>query len=168
MAFDTASLANILNSSYSNDLSNGVSNNVFPTLSKAMDNSFQMGVPSLTNVDITTPKGTLSIVATPSPELQPTEIANKVQAYWAMAILPSGIPVGGGTWVITSVINDSPKIVQPIINQLLQLAKDTPERKPHFKDFLDVIFNNVKTIIWTVIEVNTVNGSSATYTVTVS
>ena len=128
-----------------------------------LDASFQAATPSMGNIDITTPAGSLNITMT-SPEQQAEEIGNKCAAYWENTVNTSGSPQSCGG--IDSVSNDASKIASMIKDGLLGLYSGS-ELTPHFYDFVRVIHDAIKTIQWTVNESDG-TGCSATLTVTVS
>jgi len=129
-------------------------------LETILDNAFQNATPSATNFLLTPPAGTFHIdvvnnVATPA------TIAKACKDYWLLAILP-GSPVSCNG--IDSVINDASKIEAPITAQLTALGMEQVY-SPAFIKFVDIIFNNVKTIIWTIQESDSTCNSTLTGTV---
>lgn len=142
-------------------------------IAEVLDSEFQKATPSLTNVDITPPAGSLSFPVA-SEELMPDIIGAQCAVYWSMTVTPTGIPVNTCTAIpssIVSVSNDADKIESVISSGLKALSGSTEPVTPHYLGFVNVIIDAVKTIMWTVNEAGThppavpcVN----TYTVTVS
>lgn len=139
-------------------------------LNKTIDAFSQMAQPSMTNVMIVTAAGTLNIEKK-EPDEQTLEVATKYMSYWALTILPIGIPVTlpmGG--VITSVSNDAMSYVSSLKSDLDDLAKNA---KPddNYKEFVKLLFDYAKKIQWTVMETYTIPPAGPvvmTYNVTIS
>ena len=77
-------------------------------------------------------------------------IGAAVSQYWGMTITPTGTPMVCP--VIISVTNTA-NAIGPIIDAQI-MTMTTPSEPPAepYLDFVDIIFNAVKTITWTVIE----------------
>lgn len=134
----------------------------FQMLADEMDVEFQKATPSQTNVDITTPAGTLTYEEQDDVVQNAYEIGTKTAAYWALTIMPTGIPVVG---TITTVTNTAMSIASPLAQEILSIASN--EQTGTFKKIVDVIIKHVKTITWTVIELDK-EQKPVTFTVTVS
>lgn len=129
-------------------------------ISTELDTMFQTAIPSVTSVDITTPAGSLNI---PVSNNMANTIAVKVADYWALTILPTGIPINCSN--IINITNTATIIIPIIESGLLSLYKGNVIT-PHYKDFVDIIANAVKTIIWTVVEVGPLCTSTHVVTLT--
>ena len=70
--------------------------------------------------------------------------------------------------VIVSVTNDAMKIALPIANNLLSATGKTAESKPLYFDFVEAIYKEVRTIIWTITELKASDGSTSVLTNTVT
>lgn len=128
-------------------------------LAEHLDEGFQQATPLTANIDITTPSHTLSFVGIdnegnyvePASETEVLNtIASECARYWSSTVEPTGIPVSCSS--ITSVENDASKIEAVIAIGLLALGTKTEPVSVPYLDFVNVIFNAVKTIIWTVVE----------------
>lgn len=139
-------------------------------LNKTIDAFSQMAQPSMTNVMIVTAAGTLNIEKK-EPDEQTLEVATKYMTYWALTILPIGIPVTlpmGG--VITSVSNDAMSYVSSLKSDLDDLAKNA-KPNDNYKEFVKLLFDYAKKIQWTVMETYTIPPAGPvvmTYNVTIS
>lgn len=134
----------------------------FQMLANECDTEFQNATPSLENVDITTPAGTLTFVEQDDPVQNAYEIAKKVSAYWALTIMPTGKPQ---TVTITTVVNTATTIINPLATEILSLGGVEPTGT--FRKLIDTIIKHVKTIVWTVTELDQ-EQNPITFTVTVS
>ena len=121
-------------------------------MEKVMDNEFQQATKSLTNIDITTPKGTLYFGERyfKDSEQMPWIIGHEVARYWSTTIETTGEPVSCSS--ISSVTNDAWKIEEPIALDLINMAKANIIREPYDQYFFKIIFDHVRTIRWTVEE----------------
>lgn len=142
-------------------------------IASTLDAEFQKATPSLPNIDITTPAGTLNFPV--ADESQMASIIGKNCAdYWSMTVAVTGIPVNICPVVpstIVSVTNDAAKIETIITNGILTLAGSAEPVVPNYLNFTDIIINAVKTITWIVNEDVTYLSPvpcSGTYTVTVT
>ena len=136
--------------------------NFFQKLAQIMDDEFQKATPSMTNVDITTPAGTLTYEEKSDPVEHATEIGTKTAAYWALTIMPTGTP----TLVsIVSVVNTAASIAAPLAADILSLGSTTETGT--FQKLVDTIIKHVKTITWTVTELDP-KSNPVVFTVTVS
>jgi hypothetical protein len=124
-------------------------------VAKELDNEFQKATPSMTNVDITTPAGSLKFnIKEASVANDPTnalEIATKVSEYWAKTIQPTGTPVSGKQ--ITVVVNTAATIISPLTSALLSMGLSSAQGD-NFSKFTNTIITQVKTIVWTVTEID--------------
>ena len=136
-------------------------------LENILDNAFQASTKSLTNFDITPPAGTLHFPLTllnGVKILTPENIGSTCANYWSLAIA-KGSPVSCNG--IDSVINDASKIAAPIASELRALSYKsiTSISTPYYFEFIDIIFRNVKTIVWTIKESDSTCNSTLTGTV---
>lgn len=135
----------------------------FQVIAQELDIEFQKGTVSLKNVDITTPAGTLEFIEQSTAFDNIREIAEKTSAYWATTIMPTGIPQ---TKTISVVVNTAASIIAPIIADLTAYSM-SPIQDNGFKRFVEIIITHVKTITWTVTELDQQN-KPVIFTVTVS
>ena len=130
-------------------------------LQQVLDDGFQKGKPSLDNVDITSASGSLFIPMSKF-ELQALHIGNACASYWVSAITP-GIPEACDS--IVSVVNDAGKIAPVITSKINALAYSLKVREPYYEDMIKIIFDAVKTILWTVTEASYKCNSSFVVTI---
>jgi len=130
-------------------------------LSSILDVDFQKATPSAVNIDITTPEGSLDIGYTNSPDM-PKVIGQHVADYWAITIQPSGTPLKD---TIVAVVNDAAKIAEPIESGIKSLQSGNGS--PAYDDLIEVIFSNVKTIVWEIEETD-IAGVTHNFTANVS
>ena len=128
-----------------------------------IDEWFQKLTLSYGNVDITTVAGTLVFPNPGSGASMASDIGLAIQTYWSLAITP-GIPEGGeGTCpaaphsIISLVTNTASTLSAPITAGLLSLSLEFGDDKngsqPNFKEFTDIIFDEVLKLEWTVVEI---------------
>lgn len=169
MALDDAGCADALNSMY-DVVKQDQSKDFLDFLNKTIDAFSQMAQPSMTNVMIVTAAGTLNIEKK-EPDEQTLEVATKYMTYWALTILPIGIPVTlPMNGVITSVSNDAMSYVSSLKSDLDDLAKNA-KAGDNYKEFVKLLFDYAKKIQWTVIETYTIPPAPPvvmTYNVTIS
>lgn len=127
-----------------NNVKNGPS--FLQTLSSILDADFQKATPTASNIDISTPAGSLNIVYTNSPDMAKV-IGQHVAAYWAKTTQPSGGPVKDA---IESVSNNASGIAGPIESGIRNLKSGNGSLA--YNDIVEVIFSNVKTIVWEITE----------------
>ena len=123
-------------------------------LETILDNAFQAATKSLTNFDITPPADTLHFPLTNLNGvkiLTPENIGLTCANYWSLAIAKGSPEKCSG---IDSVENDASKIAAPIASELRALCfrSITSMSTPYYFEFIDIIFRNVKTIVWTIKE----------------
>ena len=133
------------------------------TLNTILDAGFQQAIPTQLNVDITTPAGTLNIPYGSSYDMA-KNIGVECARYWSDTIATTGAPQSCAG--IDSISNTAGSIATIIETGLLALGTGV-RRDPPYVDFVDVIYNAVKTIVWTVNESDALL-CSATLTVTVT
>lgn len=121
----------------------------FQIIADEVDTEFQNATPNMTNVDITPPSGTLTYVPQDDVVQNAYEIAKKTSVYWALTITPTGTPVVG---TIVSVVNTAASIINPLAMEILSIA--SAESTGTFKKLIEVIIKHVKTITWTVTELD--------------
>ena len=131
-------------------------------MTSRIDEEFQKAIPTSTNVDITTPAGSLRFIASTDMVI---EIAYKCASYWENTIDATGTPVSCAT--IVSVSNNASSIASIIRTGLLSLAAKQLVEADYYKEFCKVIFDAVRTIVWDVSEADP-SGCSSSFTVTVS
>jgi len=149
---DPLNAANLMSGKYLEMLSTGITDgkSLLAFIAKVLDAEFQKAIPTYMNVDITTPKGTLSFEDVTGLTIENVwRIARDVEKYWAKTIELTGEPQKCDE--IKEVKNDSKKIIEPIATQLLSLYQGSIETPSYFK-FCSIIITNVKTIIWNVKE----------------
>ena len=149
---DTSSTAATISSQYPNEKINFLDNDPSSYLryiASVLDAGFQQATRTNPNIDITPPAGSLSFDIC-APQEMANEIATKCALYWAATITPSGSPVACAA--IVSVSNDAMKIIQPIVSGLLAIGGSRVPIEPYHYRFVDVIYEAVKTIIWSVTE----------------
>ena len=127
-----------------------------------IDADFQLATPSMASVILTPPAGTFRLPRSTSMS-NPMVIGLECARYWSLAIAPGAPQVLSS---VTSVVNDASKIAGPITANLISLSGGMTMLTPPFSEFMDCIYREVKSIIWTVTE--TSSTSSTTYPVTVS
>jgi len=161
MSLNTTNDASLIATTMSNyALNNGLADgSLLAVIANLIDQGFQQSIPTLLNVDITPPAGTLVFNQVNSIAMA-TEIGNACATYWASAV-GFGIPESGTLNTITSVTNDASKIATPIANNIINLI-GIGELIPPYYHFVDAIHKEVRTIIWDVIE------SGGNYTVNVA
>lgn len=147
------------NNSYNGDCT------LLRTLEQALDKNFQSASPSLENIDITTPKGSLNFGSCKQSDVSTmaSRIGKGVADYWAKTIEPTGTPQGCKK--IVAVTNTASSIASTITSQLLSAA-DNVESLPPYSKMVNIIITSVKTIVWTVTESD--SDCSSTFTVTIS
>lgn len=121
----------------------------FQVIADELDVEFQNAVPSMTNVDISPPSGTLTYVPQDDVVQNAYEIAKKTSAYWALTITPTGTPVAG---TIVSVSNTAASIINPLASEILSIASS--DSTGTYKKLIETIIKHVKTIMWTVTELD--------------
>ena len=111
-----------------------------------------------TNIDITTPAGTLTIPFLDFGSIDNLYIlVDAIIEYWKNTVELTGTPVpceeeeDPNNIKIISVENDAEKIRDPLVNDILSLA-DGKTHNPPYYDFFNIIFEHVRTIEWTIIE----------------
>ena len=127
-----------------------------------MDADFQLGTPSMPSVLLAPPAGTFRLPRSTSMS-NPMDIGLECARYWSLANDP------GAPSVLSSIVgisNDASKIAGPIAANLTALSSGSTMLMPSYAEFIDCIYREVKTIIWSVTE--TSGPSTTTYTVTVS
>lgn len=134
------------------------------TLSVIMDAGFQEATPTMSNVNITAPAGSLLFPLVGGSAMA-LAIGTECARYWSEAISTNGIPVA---FPITSVSNDAAKIAQPIADGLMGETGASGPVVPSYLNFVKIIYDEVRTIIWTVEETNPADGSTVSYTVNVT
>lgn len=147
---DATILANDLDNVLSDFMQNQDTSNqqlFLSEFSKAIDNHFQLAIPSMLNVDIKPASGTLNIPASGSNPANATIIATAISNYFAMCITPTGIPQAG---VITLVVNTAASIIPTLTADILSLIGKT--QSVGYSDFAKKVIDNVKQITWTVTE----------------
>lgn len=117
-------------------------------LEVSIDNEFQRAVPTMTNVDITTPANTLKINLVSVYEMA-REIATACCTYWSTAIETSGVPAVGKE--IVSVTNDAMTHIEPLTNDILAIY-DGHNSNPPYMEFSEVLLTHMRNIEWTVTE----------------
>jgi len=150
MSLNSSNTANALYSNWTKDTSS--SSDALNKIATILDKGFQEAVPQQPNFIITGVAGTLKFTANDIGSCEiitPNDIATAVSDYWSKAILP-GSPISCNR--IDSVINDAPKIIPIITAGLISLGSSATDKQPPYLEFVDVIFNAVKTIIWTIEE----------------
>ena len=165
MGLNSSSVASALNAKLDDYIKSEptTDNRIFlDYLQAELDKGFQQASVSMQNVDISTVAGSLFIPFTDVYNMS-KDIATACTQYWVQAITP-GIPQG--CEAIVSVSNDASKIYSPIFNGLEAIAEKHEISEPYFQDMVDVIFNQVKTIMWIVVEASP--KCSTTFTVTIS
>jgi len=169
MAMSPSNAGALMSSFYENFKDTATESNTFNEvldfLSSTLDAEFQNGIPSLSNVDITTPAGSFSLGSrTTSDSGNMIEIiADEVVRYWSDTVGTSGSPVSCSS--IASVSNTASSIKQPIMDGLLANANNELST-PNYQAFFGTIIDAVKTIVWTVSESG--GDCSETYSVTVT
>lgn len=116
--------------------------NFLDKLAEILDAGFQEATPTNPNIIITTPAGTLSFTSK-------DDIGTGCQNYWMNTLETSGEPVEESQ--IVSIVNTASTIGTIINNGINGLGRSTISSEP-FKDLVDVIFNAVKDIVWSVTE----------------
>lgn len=160
MSLNSSNTASILYSNWSGIPAS--STVALQKIATILDAGFQKAVPQQPNFIITGVAGTLKFNATnigSCEVITPNDIAVAVSDYWSKAILP-GSPVSCDR--IKSVINDAPKVIPIITAGLTALGSSATESNPPYQQFVDVIFNAVKTIIWTIEESDSDCGTTIT------
>ena len=127
-----------------------------------IDADFQLATPSMASVVLAPPAGTFRLPRSTSMS-NPMAIGLECARYWSLAIAPGAPQVHSS---VDSVVNDASKIASPIANNLITLSGGMTMLTPSYVEFVDCIYREVKTIIWTVVESSST--SSTTYPVTVS
>jgi len=158
----SASIASVYDNLLQSTISSFNTATFLQTLSTIIDTNFQQATPSLPNIDITTPAGTFNIAESGN---MLNTIADACVAYWSNTVSPTGSPVSCSA--IASVSNTASSIHPIIISGLLGITGRTVPSEPYYNEFIDVIFNAVKTIQWTVTEADG-TPCSATLTATIS
>ena len=120
------------------------------SLSKAIDDELQKATPTMMNVTIITAKGTLFIKPKSNFILYAVEISTKVMAYWALCILPIGIPQAG---VITTIIPANiPALIAPMAQEILMSALQAGPGG-NYQKLAEIICKYSRQIIYTVTEI---------------
>ena len=135
-------------------------------IAKIIDDGFQMATVSAPNFTIVVAAGSLVFPTTIVNGVEivtPLDIATACSNYWALTILTDGTPQSCDN--IDSVVNDANKIIEPITSGLIALASSKTLSLPPYLDFVNIIFDNVKTIIWTIEESDSTCNSTLTGTV---
>ena len=127
-----------------------------------MDEDFQLATPSMPSVVLAPPAGSFRLPRSTSMS-NPMAIGLECARYWSLAIAPGAPSVLSS---IVSISNDASKIAEPIAAKLTTLSGGDTMLSPAYAEFIDCIYSEVKTIIWTVSE--TSGPANTTYTVTVS
>lgn len=138
-------------------------------VAKELDDEFQKGTPSMKNVVITDPAGSLKFnikeALGAGDVTNATEIATKVSQYWAKTIQPTGVPQAGKQ--IVSVVNTAATIIAPLTAALISMGLGAAQGDNYTK-FTSTVITHVKTIVWTVTELDPTIPQTYTLTVTVS
>lgn len=148
MSLNTAGDAEAINTEYQKLLlaGGGLGNDraFLDTLQSILDIGFQKATPTIGDVDISPPAGTL-FIPLGTPYEMPMNIGQACADYWVKAI-GFGEPEEDH---IDNIINDAAKIAAPIVSKIMHLSNSGT---PYYFKFVDVIHTEVKTIIWTVTE----------------
>lgn len=175
MALDSTATALLISNKYQ-ELTDTNNQNYNPNmdflseLTTILDDAFQGADLSMENVVIDNASGTL-VLGTTS-----LDIATGISNYFASTVLLTGVPQGVCTVTpsaIVSVVNTASTIITPMKTAIEALDTGV-EQLPHFKTFVDAVFNAVKTISWTVVESGTSGTPSSpvpcpnTYVVSIS
>lgn len=147
-----------------------LSNEFLKTMAKEIDDEFQKAESSL-NIPSPIPlpaKGSLSLNLKSNFVLNAIEVGVKVSLYWSMCVVPMVSVLPQYMGMVTVVTNDATKIASTIAQKLIQLSKNA---KPNddYKEFCNIIIEEVKTITWNITEI--IPGSppvTQQYTATVS
>jgi hypothetical protein len=131
-------------------------------LQTVLDTDFQKATTSLKNFLINPPAGSLYFEYT-TPYDMPRIIGVECARYWSQAI---GFGDPESCRQIDSVENDASKIAKPIEDELRNLITTRDLLTPYYYRFVDIIYRNVKTIEWTIIESD--SDCDSTFTGTVS
>lgn len=120
----------------------------FTKLAKELDKEFQTALPTPTqNISLVIAKGTLDFEIKGNPILNALEIATKVSAYFAMCIIPMGIPAAG---VIIQCTNTAASILSPLAQELINFS--TSGARDNYETFIQIILDHVMQIQWMVTE----------------
>lgn len=128
-----------------------------------IDKHFQNVVLSGKDVNIATVSGTLNLENT-EPDLQITDLVNKVVTYWSNAITP-GIPTPPNVSIAT-ITNTANTITAPLTAQLKELSLRDKKEALGYSEFAKILINNIKTIVWMCTEI-TPSGASVIVPVTI-
>jgi len=152
MSLNASGVASDIRKEHSSFTSNAPDklNRVFiDILQEKIDKGFQDAKPSTGNFDISPPKGSLYFPNNRGYTIA-EEIGMACASYWAIAIKP-GSPEGCKSGQVVGVINDAAKIATPISMGIRALFKGELD-EPFFDKFVKIIFDAVKTILWTITE----------------
>jgi len=147
---------------YSTSAPYNISRHYLDFLQSKLDKGFQEATESLKNFIISPPAGSLYINQI-DPHYMPEEIGRACAEYWVKAI-GFGKPEACNN--IDSVINDAAKIANPIAQELRTLRYMKSLSRPYYYKFVEIIYRNIKTIIWTIEESDSDCGSTFTGNIT--
>lgn len=163
MALDSSLVASQLYDVWNTTFTSSTS---LANIAKIIDDGFQMATVSAPNFTIVVATGTLvfpTTIVNGVEVVTPLDIATACSNYWALTILPDGEPQSCNG--IDSVVNDASKIIAPIESGLINLASSKTLSTPPYLDFVNIIFDNVKTIIWSIEESDSTCNTTLTGTV---
>ena len=152
MSLDVSGVATAINNAHSSFINNTPDklDRIFiDTLQEKIDKGFQEAKPSAANFDISPPKDSLYFPNNHGYTVA-EDIGTACAAYWVKAINP-GPPESCKAGQVVGVTNDAAKIATPITNGIRALFKGKLD-EPFFEEFVKIIFDAVKTILWTITE----------------
>lgn len=117
-------------------------------LQTILDDGFQQAEPTILDIDISVVAGSL-FIPLGKPNEMAMNIAQACAEYWFKAI-GFGEPEKDE---VLEVINDAMKIIDPIVQKLHTIYNPSV---PYYELFINTIHTEVKTIIWTVTESDSV------------
>ena len=137
-------------------------------MTKIFDDAFQEATPMFNNIDLSIAKGTLSLTGSDSgTPAAGAAFAAGVATYFGLCIVPGKTPGIPGATAVVMVINTAPLIIPILVAAIPGVLMDTMDKiaamedksedeiisdAPPFLDFVNLIFDTVKTITWIAIE----------------
>lgn len=127
------------------------------TFADAYDTDANAGSFVLGNVVMTSNAGLLKFNNVGNTTGSCSAWANAIAAYWAAQLTPGAPELES----IVSVSNDAAKIAGPITSSLLAMdfSSDIVGFSPNYENICKIIEDQVKTIVWTIVELNSVPAS---------
>jgi len=164
VSLNSTATALTLNDALQSLLVSKTENAFLSILETTLDNAFQEATPNLKNFLLTAPAGSLNFPLTDlngNKILTPENIGLECSRYWELTITPGEPESCNG---IDNIENDASKISSPIASKIAALNNRsmTTLSTPYFKELIDIIFDNVKTIVWTINESSTSCSSTLT------